>query len=87
MFICMPKINAILSFFLEILPFTESCKLIDRQHLEAYIENQNFTRYVIGGETSMTTCLLDYFQETLFTTFFKKSKKLYLGAILGIGQK
>ena len=82
MFFCMPKINLIIHFFLEILHFKKSCNLIDQQHLDPSLENQNFARYGIHGEISITIIVfdLDYFQEKLMTKLFKKSKKnLYWG--------
>ena len=46
---------------------------------------QNFARYGIGGKISVTilVLILHCFQEKLMTKFFKKSKKPFLGAILG----
>ena len=53
-------------------------------------QNQNFTRYGIGGEISTTLLvfILDYFQDKLMAKFFKQSKKKnYFGAILGPGKR
>ena len=40
-------------------------------------QNQNFARYGIGGEISITLLvfILDYFQDKLMAKFFKQSKK------------
>ena len=48
------------------------------------LENQNFARYEIGGEISskILVFILDYFQEKTMTEFFKKSGKLFCGAVL-----
>ena len=85
MFICMPKPNFIIYFFLEILHFKEFCYLIGWQHFGLYLKNQNFARYGIGGEisTAILLSILDYFQEKLMIKFFKKSEKPYFGTILG----
>ena len=47
---------------------------------------KNFARYGIGDEasTTMVVFISDYFQENLKAKPFKKSKKHYFGAILGI---
>ena len=84
-FICMAKINFIIHFFLEILHFKESCNMIGQQHFGPWVENQNFARSGIGGEVSITVLVfsLDYFRKKLIPKIFKKSKKSYLGAILG----
>ena len=68
-------------FFLEILHFKESCNLTDQKHLGPKLKNQNFAKYGISGEISMTILvfILDYLQEKLMTIFFKKSKKPVLG--------
>ena len=50
MFICMPKINFIIHFALEISQFKESCNLTGQQHIGPKIKNQNFARYEIGSE-------------------------------------
>ena len=57
MFLYVTKIN----FFLEILHFKESCSSIGQQQLK----NQNFVKYVIRGEISITIVffILAYFQE------------------------
>ena len=85
MFICMPKIHFIIHFFPEILHFKESCNLIVQQHFDQQLQNQSFARYGTDEETSITILvfILDYFQEKLMANFFKKSKKIYFGAILG----
>ena len=53
----------------------ESCNLNGQQHFGSQLENQNFVRYGIGAEISITILvfILDYFQEKL-TKFFKKKK-------------
>ena len=53
--------------------------MIHWQHFDPQLENQNFTRYGIGSELSITILvfILDYFQEKLVTKFLKKSKKRY----------
>ena len=73
-FICIPKINFIIHFFLEILHFKESWYLIGWQHSGPQLENQNFARYGIGGEVSVTILvfILDYSQKKLITKYFKK---------------
>ena len=80
----MPKINFIIHFYLDILHFKESCNLIGRKHFGPYLKNQNFSRYGIGGEISITILVfnLDYFQKKLMTKFFRKCKKSYFGTIL-----
>ena len=85
MFICMPKINFIIHFFLEIIHFKESCNLIGQQHFGPYLENQKFARYGICGEISITILVFisDYFQEKLTSKFFEKLKKHYFGSIMG----
>ena len=83
MFICMPKINFINHFFLEILYFKKSWNLIGWQHFGPLLERQNFARCRIGDEIS-TTILVSIFRlfpKKLMTKFFEKSKKPYLGAI------
>ena len=64
MFLYIAKINFIIYVFLEILHFKESCSSIG-QHFGPELENQNFARYVIGGEISTTilVLILDYFWE------------------------
>ena len=81
MLTCMPKINFIIHFFLEILHFKESCNLIDWQHFGPWLENQNFVRHAIGGKiiTTIIVSILDYFLEKLMTKCFKKSKNPVLG--------
>ena len=78
--------NFIIHFFLEILHFKESLDLISQQHFGPKLENQNFARYRIGGKISIIILLLilNYFQAKLIKKFFKKFKKSYFGAILGI---
>ena len=76
MFICMPKINFIIHFILEILHLKQSCNLIGQQRFSPQLENQNFARYRICAKIS-TTILV-------FTLGFQKiRKKPYSGAILG----
>ena len=82
MFICMPKINFIIHFFLEILHFTESCNLIGWKHFDSLLENQNFARYGIGCKISITIIvfILYYFQEKNNDKIFQKIQKtLFLG--------
>ena len=83
MFICVPQINFIIHFFLKILYFKESWNLISQQDFGTQFENQNFARYGIGGEISITILvfILDYFQEKLWN--FSKKIKNYFRAILG----
>ena len=84
MFICMPKINFIYRLFLEVLRFKESCNLIGQQYFGPKLMIQNFARYGIGGEISITIVFIfDYYQEKLMAKFFKKTQKPYFGAILG----
>ena len=66
-FICRQKVNFTLHGFLNI-----NC-----QHFGPKVENQNLSKYEIGGEisTAMLAFILGYFQEKLMTKFFKKSKK------------
>ena len=70
------QINFIIHFFPEIIHFKESCNLTGRQHFGQYIKNQNFARYGIGGETSITILVftIGYFQQKLMTKFFKIPK-------------
>ena len=79
----MPKAKFIIHFFLEISHFTEPCNFIGWQHLAPKLETQSFARYGVGVEISIKILVftLDYFQEKLMTRFFKKSKKLYFGAM------
>ena len=76
-FIWMPKINFIIHFYLDIY-FKESCNMIGHKHFGRYLKNQNFSRYGIGGEISITILVfnLDYFQKKLMTKFFRKCKKI-----------
>ena len=91
----MLKINFIIHYFLKTLHFKESCNLIGWQHFGTYPENQNFARYRIVGEISITLVfILDYFyfREKLMTKFKKKKKKtLFWGHffpfLLKFGQK
>ena len=80
----LPKINFIINFFLEILHFKEYCNLIEQQYFGSLLENQNFARYGIGAEISVTILvfILDYYQEKPMTKFFKNSKETYFGIIL-----
>ena len=50
--ICMPQMNSIIHFFLELLCFKECCNLIGQQHFARKLENQNFARYGISCEIS-----------------------------------
>ena len=77
MFTCMTKMNVFTHFFLEILHFKEFCNLIGKQHFGTKLKNQNFVRYGIGVEISITTLffVLDYIHEKLMTKFFKNSRK------------
>ena len=83
-FICMPKINFIIHFYLDILHFKESFNLISRKHFGPYLNNQNSSRYGIGGEISITIIVfnLDSFQKKHMTKFSRKCKNSYFGAIL-----
>ena len=85
MFLCMPKINFIIYFFLEILHFKEPCSLIGQQRFGPQLENQIFARYVIDGEISIKILvfILDYFQEKPITSFSKISKKNLFWAHFG----
>ena len=55
----------------------ESCDLNGQQHFGPQLENQNFVRYGIGAEISITILvfILDYFQEKLMIKFFQKSPR------------
>ena len=66
MFLCVPKTNYIIHFFLDILHFKGSC----------YREPQ-ICHIWVGGEIKITTLvfILDYFQEELMIKFFKKIPK------------
>ena len=86
MFICMPKINFIIHFFLEVLHFKEPCNLIDQPAFWTItrepeicqiwdwwwnINNNNSFRFkLFPGKTN----------DKIFQTI---QKKLYFGAILG----
>ena len=76
-FICMPKISFIISFILEILHLKESSKLIGRQHLWPTTQEPEFCQIwdcwwnIIN---SMSSFILDYFQEKMMTKFFRISK-------------
>ena len=74
MSICMQIINFIIHFFLKILQFKESCKLRDPEFWQMWWWN-------INNNVSFRFRLFP--RKTNMTKFFKKSKKLYLGAILG----
>ena len=54
----MTKMNVFTHFFLEILHFKEFCNLIGKQHFGPKLKNQNFVRYGIGVEISITTLFL-----------------------------
>ena len=80
MFICMPKINFIIHFFLEILHFKESCNLIDRHHnsrtrissdmgLMVRYNNISFRFRLFPGKTN--------------DKFFKTFNKTYIGSHFG----
>ena len=74
MSICMQIINFIIHFFLKILQFKESCKLRDPEFWQMWwwnIKNNVSFRFRLSP------------RKTNMTKFFKKSKKLYFGAILG----
>ena len=77
MLICIPRINFIIHFFLEILHFKECCKLVGQQDFGPQFTNQNFVRQEIGGEMTITISvfILDYFLENLMTKLFKKNPK------------
>ena len=81
MFVCVPNIKFIIHFFLEMLHFKELCNFIDWQTLAPSLEIQSFARYGVDISIAMSVFTLDYFQEKLMTTFFKKSKKIYFGAM------
>ena len=81
MFVCVPNIKFIIHFFLEMLHFKELCNFIDWQTLAPSLEIQRFARYGVDISIAMSVFTLDYFQEKLMTTFFKKSKKIYFGAM------
>ena len=76
--------NFIIHFYLYKLHFKESGDLIGCNHFGPYLKDQNFSRYGIGGEISVTILVfnLDYFQKKLLRKFFRKCKKSYFGAIL-----
>ena len=78
-FLCMPKTNFMIHFILEIFYFKESCSLIGQQHFGPWLDNQDFGRYVISGEMSVTIIvfILDYFQEKLMTKISKNSNYLF----------
>ena len=67
------KINFIIHFFLQILHFKKSYKLIRQQHFGPYLQNEKFCHV----EISMTILvfILDYFQRKLMRKFFKSSIK------------
>ena len=71
------KIKFIPPFFPEILHSEESYHLISQKYFSQHIENQNFARYGVCGEISVTISffILDYFQEKLITNFSKMQKK------------
>ena len=73
------KIKFIPPFFLEILHSEESYHLISQKYFSQHIENQNFARYGVCGEISVTISffILDYFQEKLITNFSKTQKKKF----------
>ena len=84
-FLCMLKISLIIHFFVEILlHFQEYCNLTGQQHFVLSLENQNFAGCGIGREIAITIVFtVDYFQEKLIKTFFKKFKSFFV-AILGL---
>ena len=65
--------------------FRESCNLIGRQHLGPQLKNQNFARYGISSEISITILffILAYFQEKLMTKIFQKIQKTLFSSDLG----
>ena len=50
LFICMPKTNFFIHFFLETLHFKESCSWTGWQHFGPYLVTPNFARYGISDE-------------------------------------
>ena len=68
----MPKINFIVYFFLEILYIKESSSSIGQQDLGSKLENNNFARYEIGGEVSITLFHFRLFSGKLMTKFLQK---------------
>ena len=76
MFICTLKIHSIILFFLKILHFKESCNLIGQHHFGPYFENQNFTRYEIGGEILLKILFPEKTSDKIFQ---KNPKKPILG--------
>ena len=86
MFICIPKINFIIQFFLEILHSKESCNLIGWQHFGPKHKNlENFARCGIGAEITIAILvfILNYFKEKRKTKFSTKSKKTLFWGHLG----
>ena len=69
MFFCIPKVNFIINFFLEI-HFKESCNLIFWQHFGPYFKTQNFIKCGIGAEISITILVFN-------GKIFQISQKLY----------
>ena len=80
MFICMPKILFITHFFIEILHFKESCKLIGWLHFSLTQEPTFWHIWDWWWNINNNIFILDCFQEKLISKFFKKKKK-YFGAI------
>ena len=74
MFICMPKMNFTIHFFIEILHFKESCNLTSQQHFGPKLENQYFAKNGIRSFPGKTN-------DKIFQKF--KKKTTYFGAILG----
>ena len=74
---CMPKINFIISFFLEILHFKESLSLIGQKHFGPNSKTR-IARHEIDGEISITILvfILNNFQKKLMTKFSKNSNPI-----------
>ena len=76
MLICLPKINFISDYFLEIVHVKESCNLICKQHFGLQIENQNTARCGTGGRISITLLVfISNYLEKLMVKLFKKTEK------------
>ena len=85
----MLEINFIIYFFLRILHFKESGNFVRRiVHFCPYLENQNFARYRVGSEISISISfiILRLFSRKTNDKIFQKIKKTLFRGHLGFFQ-